>query len=133
MHEVHIAARVVQFVALALLMALCATALARKPSEDLPPSLYTGSLRIVEFYGSSCPQDSRNFSAEFCLKSILVVNHFSQQADDYRPDTGSVLFSTGRMDAADAEGFVEIPLPTYGSDDIRAMKERENDENPPPD
>ena len=41
--EVHIAARVVQFVALTVLMAHCATALARKPSEDLPPSLYTGS------------------------------------------------------------------------------------------
>ena len=42
MQEVHVAARVVQFVALAVLMAFCATALARKPSEDLPPSLYTG-------------------------------------------------------------------------------------------
>ena len=32
------------------------------------------------------------------------------------------------MDAADADGFVEIPLPTYGSGDIRAIKEMENDE-----
>ena len=44
-----------------------------------------------------------------------------------------MLFSTGRMDAADADGFVEVPLPTFGSDEIRVMKERENDENPPPD
>ena len=44
-----------------------------------------------------------------------------------------MLFSTGRMDAADADGFVEIPLPTYGSGDIRTIKEMENDENPPPD
>ena len=65
---------------------------------------------------------------------LLVINHFRQPTgDDNRPDSGSVLFSTGRMDAADADGFVEIPLPTYGSGDIRAMKEMENDENPPPD
>ena len=73
------------------------------------------------------------FSAQRLFCTYLdVVTHLRQQDGDYRPDTGSVLFSTGRMNAADADGFVEIPLPTYGSDDIRAMKEMENDENPPP-
>ena len=71
-------------------------------------------------------------TALFCSKAFLYVFRCHNAFGDYRPDTGSVLFSTGRMNAADADGFVEIPLPTYGSDDIRAMKEMENDENPPP-
>ena len=62
-------------------------------------------------------------SASIHAKTLVMYN---------RPDSGSVLFSTGRMDVVDADGFVEIPLPTYGSEEIRAMKEMQNDENPPP-